>query len=125
MALSRACLSKIETFIPFPFNSANHSQIIGGSLGFGKILMISIFSQVGEELWGLTNINMGNLTSLDSETVWSVICRECLTTNQIILKIQSSQVYKLWNTYSVFDEHWKTLLNSLNNWQMNHGKIIL
>lgn len=114
VSLSRACLSKILTFIPFPLNSVNHSQRIGGSLGFGKILMICIFSQVGEELWGLTNINIDNLTLLDSEKVWSAICGECLTSNQNVLNIQRSQVYKLWNTYSVFDERWKTLLNSLH-----------
>ena len=115
MPLSRACLSKFLTFLPFPLNSTNRSQRLGGRLGFGKILMISIFAQVGEELWGLTDINLDNLTSVDPEKVWSAICGECLVSNQNVLNIQRSQVYKLWNTYSVFSERWEMLLNSLNN----------
>jgi hypothetical protein len=113
-ALSRACLTKMLTSFPFPLNSTNRSQRLGGSIGFGKILMISIVSQVGEELWGLTEINMDNLTSVDPEKVWSVICGECLISKQNVLNIQRSLVYKLWNTYSVFHDRWKTLLNSLN-----------
>jgi hypothetical protein len=106
--LSKVCLSKALTSLPFPLNGMNKTQRIGGKIGFGKILLMAIFTQIGET-------QLEDIGSVDPEKVWKIICGDYQSLNQTISNIQRSQVYKLWNTFGIFNERWKLLLTSMHN----------
>ena len=104
--LSRVCLSKALTFLPFPLNGMNKSQRLGGRIGFGKILMMVIFTQVED-------IPLEEVDSVDPKNVWRLICGEDRRLNKTLSNIQLSQVYKLWTTFEVFNDRWKALIKSI------------
>lgn len=106
--LSKVCLSKALTFLPFPLNGMNKTQRLGEKIGFGKILMMVIFVQV-------EGIRLEEVDSVDPENVWRLICGENRSLNKTISNIQLSQVYKLWTTFEVFNERWKSLIKSMHN----------